>query len=431
MKDLDYSSIQPIAVIGLGYVGIQLAIAFDHKADVIGFDINKSKIDAFQKGIDVTKEVGDKAIQQSKILFTNDSNKLDKAMTFIVAVPTPVNENNDPDLKPLRSACDIIGEFLKNGSIVVFESTVYPGITEDFCLPILESKSGLVGGTDFHIGYSPERLSPGDFDHTLDKVIKIISGINLTSQNQIKKLYELIIEPNMIYVAKSIRIAESAKLIENTHRDIMIAFMNECSMLFKKLNLNIYDILDTAATKWNFCRVHPGLVGGHCIGVDPYYLIHFSESNGHIPQLIKSSRNVNEKMSTYIAKQLIDILGSSKNKKVLIYGVTYKENVSDIRNTKVATLVSELSNYGVCVYVADHLANVEDVQSEYNLTLYDDKDIPKVDAIIFAVNHSEYYSINLNELSKKYKGSDMVLFDLYQIFDEQEAIQYGYSYWTL
>jgi UDP-N-acetyl-D-galactosamine dehydrogenase len=428
---MNYSSTKPIAIIGLGYVGIQLAIAFDRKADVIGFDINKSKIEAFQKGIDVTKEVGNEAIQQSKILFTNDPNMLDKAMTFIVAVPTPVNGNNDPDLEPLRSACEVVGEFLKIGSVVVFESTVYPGITEDFCLPILESKSELVGGIDFHIGYSPERLSPGDFDHTLDKVIKIISGINQISQNHIKKLYELILKSNMIYMAKSIRIAESAKLIENTQRDIMIAFMNECSMLFNKLNLNIYDILDTASTKWNFCRVHPGLVGGHCIGVDPYYLIHFSESNGHIPQVIKSSRYVNENMSTYIAKQLVDILGFAKNKKVLIYGVTYKENVSDIRNTKVAALVSELSNYGICVYVADYLANAEDVQSEYNLILYEDKDIPKVDAIIFAVNHTGYYNINLNELSKKYKGSDMILFDLYRIFDAQEATQQGYIYWTL
>lgn len=431
MKDMNYSSIQPISVIGLGYVGIQLAIAFDREADVIGYDIRKSKIEAFKKGMDVTKEVGDQAIQQSKILFTNDPNTLEKAMTFIVAVPTPVNKNNDPDLEPLRSACDVVGEFLKMGSIVVFESTVYPGVTEDFCLPILERKSGLVGGTDFYIGYSPERLSPGDFDHTLDKVTKIISGINLTSKNQIMRLYELILEPDMIYMAKSIRIAEAAKLIENTQRDIMIAFMNECSMLFKKLNLNIYDILDTATTKWNFCRVHPGLVGGHCIGVDPYYLIRYFESNGHVPQLIKSSRCINENMSTYIAKQLVDILGSVKNRKVLIYGVSYKENVSDIRNTKVAALVSELLNHDIYVYVSDYIANAGDVQSEYNLTLYEDKDIPKVDAIVFAVNHAKYYNINLHELSKKYKGSDMVLFDLYRIFDEQEAMQHGYLYWTL
>jgi len=431
MKDVNFSSTQPVAIIGLGYVGIQLAIAFDRKVDVIGFDINKRKIELFQQGIDVTKEVGDEAIQQSGILYTSDSNVLKKAMTFIVAVPTPVDKNNEPDLGPLHSACEILGKFLKYESLVVFESTVYPGVTEEICIPILEKESGLIAGNDFFIGYSPERLSPGDFHYTLDKVTKVISGINSISQERIYKLYELIINSDMIYIAKSIRVAEAAKLIENTQRDINIAFMNECSIIFKNINLNIHDVLDAASTKWNFFNAYPGLVGGHCIGVDPYYLTYISKRNGYIPHLINSSRSINEKMYIHIAEQLKLVLGFLENKKVLIYGITYKEDVSDIRNSKVASLVSKLSKLGMHIYVTDYMANTEDVFSEYGLTLYDEKDVFGVDAIIFAVKHSNYYNTNLSELRRKYTGSKLVLFDLYRIFDEQEVIQKDFLYWTL
>ncbi len=427
---IDNFLMTPIAIIGLGYVGIQLATAFDGKADVVGYDINNTKIESFQKGLDVTKEVGDKAIEKSNILFTSNPDDLDKAKTFIICVPTTQKENK-PNLEHLESACETIGKYLKFGNTIVFESTVYPGITEDFCLPILERNSGLVGGKDFYIGYSPERLSPGDSVHKLDNVVKVISGINLKSQNQIKKLYELILTPDLIYVSKNIKTAESAKLIENTQRDIMIAFANECSVLFKKLNLNINDILETSSTKWNFCAVRPGLVGGHCIGVDPYYFIDCCEKNGLTSQLVKSSRSVNESMSTYIAEEVLKALDPVKNKKVLIYGITYKQNVSDIRNTKAETLSSQLSKQGACVYISDYIANAADVKSEYNLTLYQDHDIPKVDAIIFAVNHSEYYNIKLTDLSEKYVNSKKILFDLYNIFDEQQAIENDYFYWTL
>ncbi|MCK5029670.1 MAG: nucleotide sugar dehydrogenase, partial [Bacteroidales bacterium] len=384
---------------------------------VIGFDINKERVEMMKQNIDPSQELSSKDFKGTDILFTSNTNDLKAAQFHIVAVPTPINEHNQPDLSPLLNACKIVAKVLKKGDYVVFESTVYPGCTEEDCVPILEDISGLKYIEDFKVGYSPERINPGDKVNTLTKITKVVSGCDAKALDNIAKTYEIILE-NGTHRASSIKVAEAAKIIENTQRDVNIALMNELSIIFNKIGINTYEVLEAAGTKWNFLKFSPGLVGGHCIGVDPYYLVHKAKELGYHPHIINSGRFVNDSMGGYVAKQTVkQIVGQDKNilnAKVLVMGFTFKENVSDFRNTKVAGLVKELESYKVIVDVVDPHASAEEVYEEYKITLKDniDKDY---DAIIIAVNHKEY--INLPEsFFKDHSSENGILFDVKGIY---------------
>src|SRR5688572_25090208 len=361
-----------VAVIGLGYVGLPIALAFAKKVKVIGFDINEKRVNMMKKGIDPSNELGKKEFENADILFTHKLEDLKKANFFIIAVPTPIDEHNLPDLKPLVSASATVGKVLKKGDYVVFESTVYPGCTEDDCIPVLEQHSGLKFMKDFKVGYSPERINPGDKEHTITKILKIVSGCDKESLDNISKVYEIIVEPGT-HKASSIQVAEAAKIIENTQRDVNIALMNELSIIFNKMDINTFDVLEAAGTKWNFLKFSPGLVGGHCIGVDPYYLTHKAESLGYHARVINSGRYVNDSMGFYVAKNLVKkIIAAGKNiseSKVLIMGATFKEDVSDIRNSKVADIVKELISFGLAVDVVDPHADSGELEHEYGFGL--------------------------------------------------------------
>ncbi|TND07720.1 MAG: UDP-N-acetyl-D-galactosamine dehydrogenase [Bacteroidetes bacterium] len=381
----------PVAVIGLGYVGLPIALAFARKVKVIGFDINEKRVAMMRKGIDPSQELSKEEFKGCDIHFTALLSDLKKARFFIIAVPTPIDEHNLPDLKPLISASTTVGKALKKGDYVVYESTVYPGCTEEDCIPVLEKESGLKFKKDFKAGYSPERINPGDREHTITKILKVVSGCDAESLEVISKVYEIIVEPGT-HKASSIKVAEAAKIIENTQRDVNIALMNELSIIFSRIGINTYDVLEAAGTKWNFLKFSPGLVGGHCIGVDPYYLTYKAEELGYHAKVINSGRYVNDSMGFYVAKNTVKrIIAAGKNiskSKVLVMGATFKEDVSDIRNSKVADIVKELKSYGVKVDVVDPHADSEELKHEYGFGL--SKPGKKYDGVIVAVGHKEY-----------------------------------------
>jgi UDP-N-acetyl-D-glucosamine/UDP-N-acetyl-D-galactosamine dehydrogenase len=385
-----------LSVIGLGYVGLPIALEFARKIDVIGYDIKPDRIDLMKKGIDPSNELDPASFKNTSILFTSDPKDLKAASFHIIAVPTPTNIYNLPDLTPVLKASETVGRILKKGDYVVYESTVYPGCTEEDCIPVLEKFSKLKCGSDFKVGFSPERINPGDQNHTLTKIIKVTSGCDPEAAENIAKTYELIIKAG-VYRASSIKVAESAKIIENTQRDINIAFMNELSLIFNRLGVNTFEVLEAAGTKWNFLKFYPGLVGGHCIGVDPYYLSYKAKALGYHPQMIDSGRFVNDSMGRYIGKQTVKkIIATGKNpnnSRVLILGITFKEDVTDIRNSKVADIIAELDDFGISVDVIDPGANHDEVREEYTLELKNEPS-GKYDAIILAVSHKEYLTLN-------------------------------------
>jgi UDP-N-acetyl-D-galactosamine dehydrogenase len=422
-----------LSVVGLGYVGLPLAVAFAEKGlNVIGFDVSSSKIEGYKKGIDVTHEVGSKRLQDvsKKLHFTCDENDLKKAMIHIVAVPTPVLDNNMPDLSLLEKASLLLGRHLKKGSIVIYESTVYPGVTEDFCLPILEKSSGLKGGVDFKIGYSPERINPGDTVHRLENIIKVTSGQDEESSAIIADLYGLVVKVG-IHKAPSIKVAEAAKVIENAQRDINIAFMNELSLIFDRLGIDTLDVLEAAGTKWNFLKFYPGLVGGHCIGVDPYYLAHLSEKLGHHAQVILAGRRINDSMGKYIAEKVvkknIHTGKSVKGSTVLIMGLTFKENCPDIRNSKVVDIIKELKDYGINVIVTDPLASYDEAKKEYDILLTNEDSIKNVDAIVLAVAHDLYKNKKEEDFKKMLKNDSSVLID---VKGTAKSLSPHFDYWS-
>ena len=386
-----------VSVIGLGYVGLPIALEFAKKVSVIGFDINEERIQMMKQNIDPSDELEAGDFENTDILFTSNPDDLAQAGFHIVAVPTPINKHNLPDLTPLLGATKTLGKVLKKGDYVVYESTVYPGATEEDCLPILEELSGLKGVTDFKIGYSPERINPGDKEHTLATIVKVVSGCDEEALNVISKTYELVVDAG-VYKASSIKVAEAAKIIENTQRDVNIALMNELSIIFNKIGINTYEVLEAAGTKWNFLRFSPGLVGGHCIGVDPYYLTYKAAELGHTAQIINAGRSVNDDMGRYFARELVKkLIFAGKNiieSKVLVMGTTFKENVSDIRNSKVSDVVDELKSYGVAVEVIDPFADSKEVYYEYGYELTENINAP-YDAVVVAVSHNDY--INLDE----------------------------------
>jgi UDP-N-acetyl-D-galactosamine dehydrogenase len=385
-----------IALIGLGYVGLPIALAFAKKVKVIGFDINAKRVDMMKKGIDPSGELPTSEFEGCDIEFTDSLEVLKQASFFIVAVPTPIDNANKPDLTPVVKASESIGKVLKKGDYVVYESTVYPGCTEEDCVPILEKLSGLKMGKDFKVGYSPERINPGDKQHTITKILKIVSGCDAEALDTIAKTYSIIVEPG-VHKAPTIKVAEAAKIIENTQRDVNIALMNELSIIFNRMGINTYDVLEAAGTKWNFLKFSPGLVGGHCIGVDPYYLIHKAESLGYHTHVINSGRYVNDSMGFYVAKNAVKkIIATGKDiskAKVLVMGATFKENVMDIRNSRIADVVKELKSFSLKVDVTDPLADSEELKEEYGFELV--KQVGKdYDAVIIAVNHKQYYDLN-------------------------------------
>ena len=415
-----------VAVIGLGYVGLPIALEFAKKISVIGFDINQKRVDMMKNNIDPSKELESSAFEGCDIQFTADIEDLREATFFIVAVPTPIDEYNAPDLRPLLGASRTVGQVLKKGDYVVFESTVYPGCTEDDCVPVLEELSGLKFVEDFKVGYSPERINPGDKEHTITKILKVVSGCDAESLDVIAKTYEIIVEPG-VHKASSIKVAEAAKIIENTQRDLNIALMNELSIIFNRMGINTYEVLAAAGTKWNFLKFFPGLVGGHCIGVDPYYLLHKAEGLGYHAKVINSGRYVNDSMGYYIAKQTVKkILATGKNiagSRVLIMGATFKEDVSDIRNSKIIDVIKELKSFSANVEVVDPHASNEEMKEEYLVELTEMVS-GKYDAVIVAVNHKEYASLS-EDYFKTLMDDKGVFVDVKGIFkDKVKAFTY-------
>ncbi|MFA6335427.1 MAG: nucleotide sugar dehydrogenase [Bacteroidales bacterium] len=387
-----------LALVGLGYVGLPIALEFAKKYTVVGFDINENKLSKLRMGIDPTNEYGPESFKNCDIEFTSSIDKLREASFFIVAVPTPIDKHNQPDLTPLLSASKSVGMALKKGDYVIYESTVYPGCTEEDCVPVLEEFSGLKSGIDFKIGYSPERINPGDKVHTLKNTVKIVSGCDSDALETIAAVYKSIITPG-VHRAPSIKVAEAAKIIENTQRDVNIALMNELSIIFSRIGINTFDVLEAAGTKWNFQNFFPGLVGGHCIGVDPYYLVHKAKELKYHPQIINAGRYINDTMGGYIGKKIVkQIIAEGKSvlgAKVLVMGLTFKENVSDIRNSKVVDIIRELEDYGCVVDVVDPYASAEDVWQEYGIKLLG-KPAGGYDAIVVTVSHQEYRDLDEN-----------------------------------
>lgn len=419
-----------LAVIGLGYVGLPIALEFAKKIKVTGFDINRERVDLMRRGIDPSNELGSEAFENSDIHFTADLEDLRECTFFVVAVPTPIDDANLPDLKPLIGATTTVGKVLKKGDYVVFESTVYPGCTEEDCIPVLEELSGLKFKDDFKVGYSPERINPGDKEHTLQNVIKVVSGCGEESLEEIAKTYELVVGAG-VHRAPTIKVAEAAKIIENTQRDVNIALINELSLIFNKLNINTFDVLEAAGTKWNFLKFQPGLVGGHCIGVDPYYLTHKASEAGYHAQVITSGRFVNDSMGGYIAKQTVKKLIAQdkviQDSRVLIMGATFKEDVSDIRNSKVIDIVNELKSYMVTVDLVDPHASSTEMEHEYGVGLID-KPADDYDAVIVAVNHKEYKNLEEADFKALLKGGKGVFVDVKGIFRKKI---HELLYWSL
>jgi UDP-N-acetyl-D-galactosamine dehydrogenase len=419
-----------LAVIGLGYVGLPIALEFARKIKVIGFDINQSRVDMMKNNIDPSNELEAKDFEGCDIKFTADINDLKEVNFFVIAVPTPIDEANLPDLKPLLGASRTVGQVLKKGDYVVYESTVYPGCTEEDCIPVLEEISGLKFKDDFKVGYSPERINPGDKEHTLQNVMKVASGCCDESLEQIAKTYELVVAAG-VHRAPTIKVAEAAKIIENTQRDVNIALINELSIIFNKLKINTFDVLEAAGTKWNFLPFRPGLVGGHCIGVDPYYLTHKAQQAGYHSKVITSGRYVNDSMGFYIAKQTVKkIIAQGKiiqDSKVLIMGATFKEDVSDIRNSKVIDIVNELKSYQVHVDIIDPHADSDEMNHEYGVPLISSVS-NEYDAIIVAVNHKEYIGLNENYFKSLMKENKGIFVDVKGIYKNQI---HDLEYWSL
>lgn len=419
-----------LAVIGLGYVGLPIALEFARKIDVIGFDINEKRVEMMKNNIDPSDELEPEAFEGCSIEFTASIDDLKDATFFIVAVPTPIDESKMPDLKPLLGASTTVGKALKKGDYVVYESTVYPGCTEEDCIPVLEEVSGLKFMDDFKVGYSPERINPGDKVHTLSSIVKVSSGCDEASAEEIAKTYELVVDAG-VHRAASIKVAEAAKIIENTQRDVNIALINELSIIFNRLGINTYDVLEAAGTKWNFLNFRPGLVGGHCIGVDPYYLTHKAKQLGYHAKIINSGRYVNDSMGFYVAKQTVKkMIGHGKNPmeaKVLIMGATFKEDVSDIRNSKIVDVITELQSFACAVDVIDPHADTEELFEEYGFNLVE-KPSNDYDAVIVAVNHREYCNLSEADFSNYLKGDQGIIVDLKGIYKDKIK---NIDYWSL
>ena len=427
---------EKLSLVGLGYVGMPIAVAFARKIKVVGFDLNAAKIDLYKSGVDPTNEVGDDVIKNTTVEFTADPSRLKEAKFHIVAVPTPVNDDHTPDLTPVEGASRILGQNLTKGSIVVFESTVYPGVTEDICVPILEKESGLKCGVDFKIGYSPERINPGDKVHRLETITKIVSGMDAETLDEVAHIYELVVEAG-VYRAESIKVAEAAKVIENSQRDINIAFMNELSIIFNKMGIDTKSVLSAAGTKWNFLKFQPGLVGGHCIGVDPYYLTYKAEQLGYHSQIILSGRRINDDMGKYVAENLVKNLIKAdipvKSAKVAILGFTFKENCPDTRNTKVIDIYKELQEYGITPMVVDPAADAAEAKRLYGITFNSMEDIKDMDAVIVAVSHKQFLTLDKEKISSLYSKTNAkkVLVDIKGICDRKEYSTEDYIYWRL
>ena len=429
---------EKISLVGLGYVGMPIAVAFANKGiKVVGFDLNAAKIELYKSGVDPTKEVGDEEIAKSTVEFTSDENDLKEAKFHIVAVPTPVNLDHTPDLTPVIGASEIVGRNLQNGAIVVYESTVYPGVTEDVCIPILEKESGLKCGVDFKVGYSPERINPGDKVHRLENIRKIVSGMDAESLEEIKNVYDIVIEVGT-YPVSTIKTAEAVKVVENSQRDINIAFMNELAMVFDRMGFDTNEVVDGMNTKWNALGFRPGLVGGHCIGVDPYYFTYEAEKLGYHSQIILNGRIVNDGMGTFVAdaaiKQMIAAGKAPKSSKVVILGLTFKENCPDTRNSKVEDIIKRLAEYEISPLVVDSWASERDAMHEYGVTLTALDDIKDADCVIVAVAHNEFKSMSLSDIKKLFKVGDdaeKVLIDVKGLYNVAELKASGMRWWRL
>ena len=427
---------EKLSLVGLGYVGMPIAVAFARKIKVVGFDLNEKKIELYKNGVDPTNEVGGEVIKNTTVEFTADPAKLREAKFHIVAVPTPVNDDHTPDLTPVEGASRILGQNLTKGSVVVFESTVYPGVTEDICVPILEKESGLKCGVDFKIGYSPERINPGDKVHRLETIVKIVSGMDEETLDTVAKVYELVVEAG-VYRADSIKVAEAAKVIENSQRDINIAFMNELSIIFNRMGIDTKSVLEAAGTKWNFLKFYPGLVGGHCIGVDPYYLTYKAEELGYHSQIILSGRRINDDMGKYVAESLVKNLIRAdipvKRAKVAIMGFTFKENCPDTRNTKVIDIYKELQEYGINPVVVDPAADAEEAKRLYGIDFDGIGAVKDMDAVIVAVAHTEFLAFDKKTVDSFFnpKHDKKVFMDLKGLFDRKEYLTEDYIYWRL
>ena len=426
-----------LALVGLGYVGMPIAVEFSKHVKTIGFDINQAKVAAYQRGEDPTKEVGDESIKASRVEWTFDERKLREASFIIVAVPTPVNDDTTPDLSPVIGSSEIVGRNLSKGSIVVYESTVYPGVTEEICVPILEKASGLKCGVDFKVGYSPERINPGDQVHRLTTIRKIVSGMDAEALDEITRVYEIVVAAG-VHRASCIQVAEAAKVIENSQRDINIAFMNELSIIFNKMGIDTLEVLEAAETKWNFLPLRPGLVGGHCIGIDPYYLTYRAEQFGYHSQIILSGRRINDDMGKYVAqqivKQLIKADKSIKNARVGCLGITFKENCPDARNSKVNDIIEELREYGIEPMVCDPVADAADTKKFYDIDLVDISRLHDLDCLIIAVSHSIFGDLTNDEIQRMFADRDNarnVIIDVKGVRNKAEMKALGFSYWRL
>ncbi|MCW6663025.1 nucleotide sugar dehydrogenase [Aerococcaceae bacterium NML190073] len=427
-----------LSVVGLGYVGMPIAIAFAKKINVIGYDYNAAKIAQYQAGVDPTHEVGDEAIRHTSMEFTNDASKLQQASFHIVAVPTPINLDKTPDLSPVVGATRIVGENLTKGSIVVYESTVYPGVTEDVCIPLLEEASGLKCGVDFHVGYSPERINPGDKVHRLETIIKIVSATDEATLDEIAQVYEIVIEAG-VHRASSIKVAEAAKVVENSQRDINIAFMNELALVFDRMGIDTQEVVDAMNTKWNALGFTPGLVGGHCIGVDPYYFVYQAENLGYHSQIILAGRKINDSMGAFVADAIIKqlILTGKKviDAKVVIFGLTFKENCPDTRNSKVDDILKRLAEYGIQPVVVDPWASPEDALDEYGVHLSTLEQAREADCLVFAVGHREFKEMTLPEIDsffcQELPMEERIIIDVKSILNKQEVEAAGYKLWRL
>lgn len=427
---------EKLSLVGLGYVGLPIAVAFSKKVDVIGFDINDKKIQTYIGGKDPTKEVGDEAIQKCNVDFTSDETRLREARFHIVAVPTPVRPDKVPDLSPVIGASKVLGRNLTKGSVVVYESTVYPGVTEDICVPILEKESGLKCGVDFKIGYSPERINPGDKNHRLENIVKIVSGMDDETLETVADVYSLVIEAG-VYRAESIKVAEAAKVIENSQRDINIAFVNELSMIFSRMGIDTKAVLRAAGTKWNFLSFEPGLVGGHCIGVDPYYLTYKAEQIGYHSRIILAGRRINDGMGAYVAQELVKKMIHAdvkvKDADVLVLGLTFKGNCPDTRNTKVIDILNELGSYEINTSVYDPVADKAEAKREYGIDLVSKAELKDFDAVLVAVDHDDFKEYSVEDIKAMYsdKNENKILFDVKGIYDKDEFEKAGFNYWRL
>lgn len=428
---------EKVAVVGLGYVGMPIAVAFAKHVKVIGFDLNQKKIELYQSGVDPTHEVGDEGVKASTVAFTADETRLQEAKFHIVAVPTPVNDDHTPDLSPVEGASTILGRNLTKGSVVVFESTVYPGVTEDVCVPILERESGLTCGVDFKIGYSPERINPGDKVHRLETIRKVVSGMDEETCDVIANVYNIVIQAGTFKVS-SIKTAEAIKVVENSQRDINIAFMNELAMVFDRMGIDTAEVVAGMNTKWNALGFRPGLVGGHCIGVDPYYFTYEAEKLGYHSQIIAAGRKVNDGMGAFVAdatiKQLVLAGKKVRDAKVVILGITFKENCPDTRNSKVADIIHELAEYGIRPQVVDPVANAADAKREYGVELVNLDDVRNADCVILAVAHDAFRALGvegINGLFAAMENAEKVVVDVKSLLDKKAMEKAGYRYWRL